>query len=66
MAPVMSNIATLSGIRSYLHDAEAIRTTFVRRVTVLGGGIMAIAQSSLAFITASLFRCIATEQYLLS
>jgi len=33
---------------------------------VLDGGIMVIAQSPLAFITASLFRCVATEQFLFS
>jgi hypothetical protein len=39
---------------------------FERRVIVLDGGIMAIAQSEPAFITASLFRCVATEQFLFS
>jgi len=59
----ISCIAILSGIRSYFHDVEAISTT-VRRVAVLDDGIMAIAQSPLAFVNASLFRCVATEQFL--
>ena len=66
MAPAVSNMARFN-IAWYLFVlpccSSLTGTNFVRRVALVDGDIMPIAQSALAFITASLFSFVAAEQF---